>query len=284
MTVLSLIERASAHLAERSFDEARIHTELMLAHVLGLRRLDLYLQFDRPLTEDELAAFRTLYQRRLAHEPLQYILGETEFMGMRIAVDRRALIPRPETEELVEAAVTTLRGEGEGGGAVLDIGSGSGNIAVALGRMLPHKFIVSIDVSGDAIALAAHNVSCHELPNVALLQGDIGAGMPFGETFEAVVANPPYVPREEYETLAAEVKDHEPRSAVTDDGDGMRVIGRIIDIVPNILHPGGYLFMEIGHGQAERVLQYATVGGLQDAVVLNDVAGIPRILKGRRSR
>ena len=281
-TILSLLEWASGYLSRRGFDEARLHVELMLAHVLRLKRLDLYLQFDRPLTPEERGAFRALFERRLKHEPLQYILGETEFMGLSLAVDRSVLIPRPETELLVERAVEFLKARTDQKAEVLDIGTGSGNIAVALGAMAPGATIVSMDTSADALRVAATNVARHKLANVTLLEADVFGEFLSGRRFDLLISNPPYVSREEFQALEPEVRDHEPSSAVTDNADGMRVITRIAQIASPRLRPGGALFMELGYNQSERVRELLAASGLADIELIPDFARIPRVIAARR--
>ena len=268
-------------MTERGFDEARLHTELMLAQVLGLTRLQLYLQFDRPLTAEELGAFKAFFKRRLAREPLQYILGHTEFMGFPIAVDRRVLIPRPETELLVEAAVAALkeRGEAGGGGDVLEVGTGSGNIAVALGRLLPRAAILSVDVSSEALEVAARNIASNGVRNVTLRQGDIRRESFGPDRFDLVISNPPYVGRLDLEGGQPEVRDYEPSIATTDGEEGLSFFPLLFRVAGASLRKGGWLFMEIGAGQGDGVLRLAREAGLPSGELLPDYAGIPRVFR-----
>lgn len=281
-TILSLLEWASGYLARRGFDEARLHVELMLAHVLGLKRLDLYLQFDRPLAPEERGAFRLLFERRLKHEPLQYILGHTEFMGLPLAVNRSVLIPRPETEVLVERALELLKEYASRPADVLEIGTGSGNIAVALGSMAPNTTIVSIDNSPEALKVAAGNVARHHLSNVTLLQADVFREFLPDRTFDLMISNPPYVPGDEFRALEPEVREYEPAAAVTDNATGMKILSRIAEIAPHRLRPGGILLMEVGHGQSDRVLGLMIGSGLTDVQLIPDFAHIPRVVQARR--
>lgn len=281
-TILSLVEWASGYLARREFDEARLHVELMLAHVLGLKRLDLYLQFDRPLTPEERGAFRALFERRLKHEPLQYILGQTEFMGLPLAVNRSVLIPRPETEVLVERALDILKENGSGPAEILEIGTGSGNIAVAIGVMAPNATIISIDSSAEALKVAASNVARHHLANVALLEADVFQEFLGDRTFDLLISNPPYVSREEFQGLEPEVREFEPAAAVTDDATGLKIISRIAQIAPRRIRPGGVLLIELGYGQSERVQELIAASGLTDIELIPDFARIPRVLQARR--
>jgi release factor glutamine methyltransferase len=283
-TVLPLLEWAERYLRERSFGESRLNAELLLAHALQLPRLGLYLQFDRPLAAPELAHFKKLLLRRMSHEPLQYILGETEFMGLRFEVTPAVLIPRPETEDLVAEAIRWLKDSGKQKGSILEIGTGSGNIAVALGKFLPGARITSLEKSGDALEVARRNCARHGPGNVEFLNVDVFSagfeGEIGGRTFDAVVSNPPYIPGAEFEHLEPEVRDFEPRLATTDGADGFRFIRRIAGLAPGILRPGGGMFLEIGYGQADAAGTIARASGLTGVGVHKDFAGIGRILRG----
>ncbi len=258
--------------------------ELLLGKVLGLTRMQLYLQFDRPLRDQELAEFKGLFRRRLGHEPLQYILGETEFLGLRFAVDSRVLIPRPETELLVESAAEILKRENaEVRPEVLEVGTGSGNIAVALGRLVPAARILSIDVSDAALEVAARNVAVHGVGNVELRKGDILTESFGPERFDLIISNPPYVPLADHRTLQPEVRDHEPSIATTDGGDGLSLTSRIFDVAGESLRAGGWLLLEIGFGQGPAVLSLASERGLRGGEVFADYAGIPRVFRARRA-
>ena len=281
-TVLALLTWAGNFLAEKGFDETRLHAELLLAHVLGISRLDLYLQFDRPLIPEELGRFKALFRRRLTHEPLQYILGETEFMGVRLDVDRRVLIPRPETEQLVEEAVALARRSGAGKIEILDAGTGSGNIAIAMARILPEALITALDVSPDALAVARGNAGRAGTANVTFEECDLfGECLP-GRTFDLIVANPPYVTAEEYAGLQSEVRDFEPGIAVTDGGDGLSVIRRLARLAAERLRPGGALCMEIAWNQGETAAALVAAEGLQEVRVKPDYAGHPRVVTALR--
>ncbi|MEW6509472.1 MAG: peptide chain release factor N(5)-glutamine methyltransferase [Bacteroidota bacterium] len=283
-TVLSLLRWAERYLTERGFDEARLHVELLLAHVLDVGRLQLYLQFDRPLTAEELAQFKELFLRRTRHEPLQYILGETLFMGLPISVDRRVLIPRPETELLVEAVINAEKGWGDARNIeILDVGTGSGNVAIALARFLPTAAVTSIDRDRDALAVAESNAQRNHVPGIRFIECDLLSGqLPAGD-FDVIVSNPPYVSEEEFASLQPEIREFEPRYAVTDGGDGLRFIRRIAALASEKLLPGGRVFLEIGYNQREAVTRILAEAGLESVAVRDDFAGNPRIASGRRS-
>lgn len=277
-TVLSLIEWASAYLAVRGFDETRLHVELMLGHVLALQRIQLYLQFDRPLAPQELAAFKVLFKRRLDHEPLQYILGETDFMGVTLRVGPGVLIPRPETELLVETALAHVKASGRETMHVLDVGTGSGCIAIALAHQAPALTVLGIDISDDALTIAKENLERYPDLHVTVEHADVRtAALPAG-AFDLVLANPPYIPPAEYATLEPEVRDHEPRTALTDEKDGLAFYRVLCGLAPRLLRHGGLMMCEIGHGQSDAVTALAHAQGLAVREIIPDLAGIPRVV------
>ena len=279
-TILPLIAWAEEYLRARSFDEARLNAELLLARALGLKRLELYLQFDRPLAAGELDSFRALFRRRLSREPVQYVLGETEFMGFTLEVNPAVLIPRPETEELVEGALAWLRERALEDARILEMGTGSGNIAVALGRFLPRARVTTVDVSPAATEVARRNCARNGLDNVECMTADFGAvAFPVG-AFDLVIANPPYVSAGEHARLDPEVRDFEPAGALTDGGDGLSFIRMIARRAPALLADGGGMFLEIGAGEEEEALAIAREAGLVNVSVKKDFAGIGRVLRG----
>jgi release factor glutamine methyltransferase len=279
---MELSRKAAAVLAERGFENARLDAELLLAGVLGVRRLDLYLQHDRPLTPEELERFRACVRRRLRHEPLQYILGRAAFRQLELAVDPRVLIPRPETEVLVGAVLAWAAGR-PAGGSVLDMGTGSGAIALSLAAEGRFERVVASDVSAGALAVARANASHAGLQQrVEFRQGDLFAALR-GEAFDAVVSNPPYVAEHERQGLQPEVRDHEPADALFAGSDGLSVIGELVRQAPAHVLPGGLLALEIGLGQDARVLALVeATGAFCRARVLPDLTGRPRIVLAER--
>ncbi len=276
-TLLSLLHWSTTYLEQRGFDEARLHVELLLCRVLNLSRVDLYLNFDRPLTAGELAAFKAMFTRRIAHEPLQYILGDTEFMGITLTVGPGVLIPRPETEILVEEVLAGL----ENRKAILDIGTGSGNIPIAINHFsgLP---VTSIDVSDDALRIAASNIRRLGLEGITLVKADMFDEVLPGSAFDVIVSNPPYIPQAEMSSLQPEVQVHEPMIATTDGGDGLACIRRICRLAAERLPGGGMLFLEIGFGQSDAVRDIVGSAGLTLIDIVRDHSGIPRVVKARR--
>ncbi len=282
-TVLSLLDWTTDHLMKRGFDEARLHVELLLAHVLRLKRLDLYLQFDRPLTNEELATFRALYERRLKHEPLQYILGETEFMGLRFEVTPAVLIPRPETELLVEQAFDMIDREAGKVISILDIGCGSGNVGIPLAKRYPSMRMVSVDCEPDALAVAQRNALSHGIANMVFECKNIFTDPIVGAPFDMVLSNPPYIAAVDMPTLQEEVRMFEPRKALTDEGDGLASYRRIGQLLPTLLHPGGIVGFELGYGQADAVSEILRRAGTVNLRCIKDHAEIDRVLIGEWS-
>ncbi len=277
-TVLSLIEWSTSHLLERNFDEARLHAELLLAHVMHCSRLHLYTNFDRPLTANELAVFKELFKRRLTHEPLQYILGETEFMGLPFAVNKHVLIPRPETELLVERAIELLDSLPKEKVEVLDLGTGSGNISISIATFAKSAALTSIDISRDALEVARLNAVRNKTPDITLLHADMFSDFLPGTMFDGIVSNPPYIALEEFNHLQSEVRDFEPRIATTDESDGFTFIRRITELASQKLYPGGFLLLEIAYNQSDEAKRIADAAGLKEVEVFADYSGHPRLL------
>ncbi len=268
-----VLRRASEHLGKTS-ETGRLDAELLLAHTLGRERIELYTDFDRPLSSQELDAYREAVARRARHEPVAYILGEWGFRRLTLSVDRRALIPRPETEIVVERGLSHLRGLDAP--AVLDVGTGTGAIALAIADEQPGASVTAIDVSAEALALARENVERTGLA-IELLEHDAAAGLP-GGPYDLVVSNPPYVEPTDLERLMPDVRDYEPHIALVGDHMPETVARAALDV----LRPGGHLVLEIGDGQALGTA--ATLAGLGyvDVVTTPDLAGRDRVVEGRR--
>ena len=268
-----VLRRASEHLAKTS-ETGRLDAELLLGHALGRKRIELYTDFDRPLSPQELDTYRELVARRARHEPVAYILGEWGFRRLTLAVDRRALIPRPETEIVVERALAHIAGLEQP--RVLDVGTGTGAIALALADEHPGARVTAIDVSPDALDLARENVRRTGLP-VELVQHDLLEGLP-GGPYELVVSNPPYVEPTDLGTLMPDVRDYEPHVALVDSGATEATARAAVDV----LVPDGRLVLEVGDGQALATAAFLTAIGFLDVVVTADLTGRDRVVEGRR--
>ncbi|MCF8061245.1 MAG: peptide chain release factor N(5)-glutamine methyltransferase [Deltaproteobacteria bacterium] len=262
-TIKALIDVTTDYFREKGIDSPRLDAELLLSHLLQCRRLDLYLRFDQPLSRDELTGYRSLVRRRAGREPLQYICGRQEFWSLDFEVGPGVLIPRQETELLVEKALDLHReGALSGGGRprVLDLGTGSGILAVCMAREIETARVWASDLSGEALDRARRNARSHGLDaRIAWVQGDLFS--PFrpagGKRFDLILANPPYVPEEELEGLAPEVRDHEPTQALNGGPGGMDVVRRILRESPAFLSTGGWLLMELDPRQVDEALETA---------------------------
>lgn len=280
-TALELRRWGEGYFAEKQIDSPRLTMELMLCHILRYSRLELYLHYDKPLTKAELSALKAMIARRAKREPLQYILGETEFYGLPFAIDSSALIPRPETEFLVEAALEYLV-QATQPLSVLDIGTGSGCIALTIAKKSPESRVVAMDISETALALAAKNQSALGVENCELVKRDIFREIIVKKPFDVIVSNPPYISTEGMAELEPELLRHEPHIALTDGGDGLRFYRRFAEVFPSILAPDGMFFIEIGYGQAAEVIDL--FADAYQCSIKNDLAGIPRILIGRQKQ
>jgi len=273
VTLGAVLRRANEHLAARGSETPRLDAELLLAHALGRSRIELYTDLDRPLNADELDRYRELVARRSRHEPVAYILGEWGFRRLTLKVDRRALIPRPETEMVVERCLALLRGTAAP--AVIDVGTGSGAIALALADEHPGARVTGIDVSPDAVALARENALRAPAP-VELLEHDLLEGLP-GGPYDLVVSNPPYVAAEELAHLMPDVRDWEPHVALVGEGVTEAVAANAI----RALRPGGWLVLEVGDGQAPETVALLERLGYRDPRVTPDLAGRDRVVEAR---
>ena len=275
LTVLEVIKKTTGFFADRGIDNPRLNAELLIGHALGLKRMQLYLKFEQPLTEVELEKIRPLVRRRGAHEPVQYIVGETEFFGMKLKTDRRALIPRPETERLLEIVVTCLAASPPA--RVLDLGTGSGAIALGLAMTFPSALVTAVDQSEGALALAGENAVALGLADrVKFLRSDWFSVLPAGGFFELIVANPPYLSAEETAQAAPEVREFEPATALTAAGQGLDDLKKILADAPRFLAPGGLLALETGISQHADLLQLAAAAGLTQVESLTDLTGRDR--------
>lgn len=268
-----VLRRAAEHLGKTS-ETGRLDAELLLAHTLGRPRIELYTDFDRPLSTHELDAYRELVARRARHEPVAYILGEWGFRRLTLTVDRRALIPRPETEIVVERALAHL--QGLDAPAVLDVGAGTGAIALAIADEHPGARVTAIDVSDDALALARENADRTGLA-VELLRHDLADGLP-GGPYDLVVSNPPYVEPAELGTLMPDVRDYEPHVALVGSGATEAVSRGALDV----LAPSGRLVLEVGDGQAPPTAALLGELGYRDVTTTPDLTGRDRVVEGLR--
>ncbi len=286
-TVGAVLEWTAGWFARRGIRSARLDAEVLLAHVLGVDRVRLYVDYHRPLTPSERAAYRALVTRRARGEPVAYLVGQREFWSLALRVTPDVLIPRPETEALVELTVSRLSAL-PGPILIADVGTGSGAIAIALAVELAGARIEAIDISPRALAIARDNASRHDVSDrIAFHEGRLldPVRSRWGQ-FDAVVSNPPYIPSTQIESLQREVRDHEPRAALDGGPDGLRVIEPLVRQAAEALKPGGMLALETGgETQASHVeaLIEAT-GAFTEVESLPDASGTVTIAWAIRGR
>ncbi len=283
-----MLQWGTSYLSEKGYGESRLTIELLLCHVLNVKRIQLYTNFDKPLNEAELSSFKALLQRRLQHEPLQYIVGTTEFMGLEFIVDRRVLIPRPETEIVVEQVVCYAKEHFSGQMLrVLDIGTGSGCIAVSLATLLENASIVAFDKSSDAVDVARINAQKNGVEKrITVSVQDIFtvSGANFSSKFHCIVSNPPYVSKEEFEGLQAEIRDFEPSFAVTDEEDGLSFYRKIAEVGRSFLEAEGAIIVEHAYNQLASVEKIFADAGWTNMRPFRDYGENPRCLVATKFR
>lgn len=283
-TVLNLVLWSAHYLEEKRVPGARLDAEHLLADTLGVARLELYLQHDRPLEPSELAAFKPRLLRRARREPLQYILGRAAFRKMDLAVDRRVLVPRPETELLAGEVLAWAAGRAGAGLRALDLGTGCGALALALATEGDFAGIVATDLSRDALEVASLNhAQYHDGAPLEFRAGSLYEPLGRDERFDVIVSNPPYIPSAELEGLEPEVRDWEPRRALDAGADGMQVLEPLIAGAPRHLAPAGLLALEVGADQAAPAARRIDdTGAFARVRVIPDLAGRERMVLGYR--
>lgn len=277
---INLLSKSIQYLKKYNVENARLDAEYIFAYVLGVKRISLMLNFDEEISEENKNLIRQYIVRRGKYrEPLQYIVKEWEFYGYPIKVDGRVLIPRQDTEILVEQCIFLMK-EKENP-KILDIGTGSGAISIALAKELPESEVLGLDVSDDALKMAVENRELNNVSNLKFLKSDVFQCVR-EKNYDLIVSNPPYIPVEEYNELMPEVKEYEPRMALTDGGDGYYFYKKISEESVNYLKNGGYLAFEVGYNQGETVSQLMEKNGFQIIGRVADYGGIERVIIGRK--
>lgn len=277
LTLLEIIKRTADFLEARGVENARLNAEHLVGQALGLKRMQLYLQFEKPLGELELERIRPLVRRRGLREPLQHIVGEVEFAGLRLRSDRRALVPRPETEYLTEILLSRLPEAAPL--RVLDLGTGTGAIALSLAAARPAWQVSASDLSADALALARENAAALGLADrVTFLEGSWFDALPADARFDLLVSNPPYLAASEVAEAAPEVREHDPRMALVSEDEGLADLRALIHGALSRLGPGGVLALETGSTQHAALTAVARTAGWTEIESLRDLAGRDRFL------
>jgi release factor glutamine methyltransferase len=276
MTVLEILQSTAAYFAKRGVESPRLNAEHLLAHTLQRKRIELYLEFERPLAETELAPLRELVRRRGQGEPLQHLLGTVEFAGRVFLCDKRALVPRPETEQLVELLKSQIT---DPKSHILDVGTGSGVIALTLAAQFPETEVHAVDISDDALALARENAARLDLQGrVQFFLGNLLEKVE--GLFDLIVANLPYVATGDRPTLSREVR-HDPDAALFAGERGDELVRELIGAAPAHLRPGGMLALEVGLGQADDLATLLAKKNYHDIAAIRDYCGVTRFLFAR---
>ena len=280
ITVLEVIKLSTEYLQKKGVESPRANAEILLAEILKCKRLELYLAFDKPLAENEVQIYREAIRKRGLRIPLQYIVGNVEFYGLNLTVNENVLIPRPETELLVEKIIkdsdksTDLK--------ILDVGVGSGNISLSLSKNLPNSKVLAIDISKSALDVAHQNAEINLLQDriefriFDIMNGDLNS---LGK-FDLIVSNPPYVSENDFESLEPELKNHEPKIALTDNSDGMSFYKHIIEVSDQLLNKPGKIYFELGMDQSTQVQKFFEQNNFNSIQVIKDYSGIDRIICG----
>lgn len=280
-TVKDLLTWTTKYLHGKGIEAARLEAQVLLAHVLDCPKIDLMVRYAEEPTEAERTRFRELVRRRVEHWPVAYLIGRREFYLLPFEVTPAVLIPRPETETLVLQALALLKGKA--GARVLDLGTGSGCIAVSIAHQAKGAAVTAVDVSPDALDVARRNATAHGVADrVRFLPGDLFAPLPAGAAFDLIVSNPPYVTQGELAGLAPEVRDHEPRLAFDGGPDGLNFYRRIAADAGRFLAPGGSVLVEIGATQEAAVRSMFAAAGLTVGPTVKDAAGLPRVVIAKK--
>jgi release factor glutamine methyltransferase len=280
-TILELLDWTTRYFERKGVESARLEAQLLLAHALGCTRTQLYMRHEEEPDEAGKKKFKGLIQQRVKGSPVAHLLGRKEFFSLEFEVSPAVLVPRPDTEWLVTEFLRLAKKVPAP--RVLDVGTGSGCLAVAVAHRHKGARVTAVDISPEALAVAAGNAARHKVAErVRFLEGDLFAPVPVGERFDFILSNPPYIPRAEIETLAPEVRDHDPRLALDGGMDGFAVFDRLVALAPGYLEPGGHLLVEI-HALREGPSRerFGRQPGYELAQTVHDHAGLPRVLVAR---
>lgn len=278
-TIKRILEWTTSYFQGLGLERPRLETEALLASSLGVDRLWLYTHYDKPLVGPELVAFRQAVIRRSRREPLQYIIGQWDFWSLEFAVSPNVLIPRQETEHLVEFTLKIAKSADW----ILDLCTGCGNIAISLAKEMPSASFWATDITPEALKIAVRNAKTHHvLDRICFLMGDLFAPIKKQKVrFDIILCNPPYIPTQKIDKLQPEVKDFEPRLALDGGADGLNFYRRLVPEAIGFLKPSGYLIMEIGSDQAQAVQGMLYHQGYQDVEIIKDYAGLDRVIAGK---
>ena len=275
--IIDVIKWGEDYFKTKAFENPKQEIEWLLCDLLGLKRIDLYVKFEDKINNFKLNKLKSWIKRRVKREPLQYITGETEFYGLKFKTTPQALIPRPETERLVDLTLLSIGNNSDL--KLLEIGAGSGCVSIAISNNNPMVNILSLDISKDALELAETNAKLNNCKNITFLEMDFLNDIP-KEKFDILISNPPYIPKNEIENIMTEVKNFEPRIALTDNGDGLTFYHRIAKKAKTLINPNGLILLEVGLGEhPQKVLSLFKKSGFDQLELIKDFNNNERILK-----
>lgn len=275
--LLDILKLSREYLEKKGIESAKLNAEIVIAEILGIKRLDIYLNYERPMVDEEIAKIREWIKRRGDKEPLQYILEKEEFYGITFKVNKSVLIPRQDTEILVEKAIENIKNRANP--KILDIGAGSGAISISLAKNIEGSIVLGVDISEEALCVARENMELNGIKNLKLIKSDVFENVNYRE-FDMIISNPPYIPDYEYETLMKEVKEHEPKTALVADDNGYFFYKKIIKEGKNYLVSGGVVLFEAGYNQAKKIKElFENDGNYKEIEIFKDYAGIERVVK-----
>jgi len=282
LNVKDILDKSTEYLESKGIESPRLNAEWLLAHTLCKERIDLYLQFDKLLSESEKDEYRSLLKERLNNKPLQYIIGKTDFMGIRLNVDKNVLIPRPETEQLVEKALERLKEHNGKALKILDVGTGSGNIAIALAKFLPAAIITAIDVSAKIIAVAKKNAEENEVADrIEFFVHNIKSDEFTHSCYDMIISNPPYIALDTMSSLSPDIRKWEPELALTDFSNGLDMIDEVINLSMGRLNEDGLILIEIGgNSQSEPLKKMLSEAGYSNIRIESDYNSHARFASG----
>ena len=270
-TILEILKWTTGFFKEKQIINPRLNAEYIISHVLGCKRFDLYVRFEEIVSLENREKIKKMVIERAKSKPLQYVIGETEFYGHRFFVNESVLIPRPETEYLVEKIITEI----DSYNTILDIGSGSGAIAITLKKELPYLSITAVDISASALKIATENAELNQV-EIEFIESDIFSKL--NTKFDIIVSNPPYIPQKEYEALDKEILEYEPKLALLAEDDGLYFYRRILSEAKLYLNVNGKIYFEIGYNQSDRIKKIAENNGFTEIETLKDLNGFDRIM------
>ena len=275
--IIDIINWGEKYLKERTFDNPRNEIENILMHLIGCKKIDLYLDFEKVIDSEDLIILRGWIKRRVNREPIQHIIGHSEFYGRRFIVNKDVLIPRPETETIIGISIDALLKNNNP--VIVDVGTGSGCIGITLALEMPHSKVFGIDISDAALSIAKKNAALYNLKNIDFIKMDF-LNQDINHNVDLLVSNPPYIPKKEICTLMRDVKEYEPMMALTDNSNGLSFYQKILNIIPTVVKKNGVTILEVGRGDHyNKVKEIFNKEGYNNIETIRDLNKDIRVLK-----